>query len=117
MRCRLVGYDTVSQTQSGFQSALIVERLRGQGYGAPLARCPHLQHGLHFNNRLSDTIECSQPLQKNFNPESSTLSIQKHYPTAEWYAGCSRSHGAVIRVYDDAGNVIETHDYQTDFKD
>jgi len=85
--------------------------------GTSLARCPHLQHGLHFNNRLSDTIECSQPLQKNFNPESSTLSIQKHYPTPEWYAGCSRSHDAVIRIYDDAGNVIETHDYQTDFKD
>jgi hypothetical protein len=23
---------------------------------------------------------------------------------------CSRSHNAVIRVYDEAGNVIETHD-------
>jgi hypothetical protein len=28
------------------------------------------------------------------------LSIQKHYPTPEWYAGSSRSHDAVIRVYD-----------------
>ena len=29
----------------------------------------------------------------------------------------SRSHGAVIRVYDEAGNVIETHEHAGDFKD
>ena len=29
---------------------------------------------------------------------------------------CSRSHHAVIRVYDDAGNVIETHEQAGDFK-
>jgi len=29
----------------------------------------------------------------------------------------SRSHAAVIRVYDDAGNVIETHEHKGDFKD
>jgi hypothetical protein len=28
----------------------------------------------------------------------------------------SRSHNAVIRVYDDAGNVIETHEHAGDFK-
>jgi hypothetical protein len=28
----------------------------------------------------------------------------------------SRSHDAVIRVYDEAGNVIETHDHTGDFK-
>ena len=28
----------------------------------------------------------------------------------------SRSHGAVIRVYDDAGNVIETHEHKGDFR-
>ena len=27
----------------------------------------------------------------------------------------SRSHDAVIRVYDSAGNVIETHEYKGDF--
>jgi len=27
----------------------------------------------------------------------------------------SRSHDAVIRVYDDAGNVIETHEHRGDF--
>jgi hypothetical protein len=30
---------------------------------------------------------------------------------------CSRSDDAVIRVYDTAGNVIETHEYVGDFKE
>jgi hypothetical protein len=29
----------------------------------------------------------------------------------------SRSHDAVIRVYDEAGNVIETHQHKGDFKE
>jgi hypothetical protein len=29
----------------------------------------------------------------------------------------SRSHDAVIRVYDDAGNVIGTHQHKGDFKE
>jgi hypothetical protein len=29
---------------------------------------------------------------------------------------CSRSHDAVIRVYDESGNVIETHEQKGDFK-
>jgi hypothetical protein len=29
----------------------------------------------------------------------------------------SRSHGAVIRVYDNVGNVIETHEHAGDFKE
>jgi hypothetical protein len=29
----------------------------------------------------------------------------------------SRSHQAVIRVYDEAGNVIETHEHKGDFKE
>jgi hypothetical protein len=28
-----------------------------------------------------------------------------------------RSHDAVIRVYDEAGNVIETHEHADDFKE
>jgi hypothetical protein len=49
---------------------------------------------------------------------------------ALWYAGPngisnaigfakhrSRSHRAVIRVYDEAGNVIETHEHAGDFKE
>jgi hypothetical protein len=33
---------------------------------------------------------------------------------AEFY---SRSHDALIRVYDEAGNVIETHEHKGDFKE
>ncbi len=29
----------------------------------------------------------------------------------------SRSHDAVIRVYDDSGNVIETHEHAGEFKE
>ena len=29
----------------------------------------------------------------------------------------SRSHDAVIRIYDDAGNVIETHEHAGEFKE
>jgi len=29
----------------------------------------------------------------------------------------SRSHDAVIRVFDEAGNVVETHDHTGDFKE
>jgi hypothetical protein len=29
----------------------------------------------------------------------------------------SRSHDAVIRVYDAAGNVIEMHEHKSDFKE
>ena len=29
----------------------------------------------------------------------------------------SRSHGAVIRVYDETCNVLETHEHQGDFKE
>ena len=30
---------------------------------------------------------------------------------------CSRSHDAVIRVYDEAGNMIETHEHKGDFRE
>jgi hypothetical protein len=30
---------------------------------------------------------------------------------------CNRSHDAVIRVYDAAGNVIETHQHKGDFRE
>ena len=40
--------------------------------------------------------------------EPNAVSNAKHF---------SRSHDAVIRVYDDAGNVIETHERKGDFKE
>ena len=39
-------------------------------------------------------------------------------PDAIDYAKCrSYSHDAVIRVYDDPGKVIETHEHKADFKE
>ena len=43
--------------------------------------------------------------------EPNAVSNATHY--AEFY---SRSHDAVIRVYDEAGNVIEAHEHAGDFK-
>jgi hypothetical protein len=39
---------------------------------------------------------------------------QMQSDTLEFY---SRSHDAVIHVYDDAGNVIEKHEHNGDFKE
>jgi hypothetical protein len=41
-------------------------------------------------------------------PSRITIGFAKFY---------SRSHHAVIRVYDEAGNVIETHEHTGDFKE
>ena len=41
------------------------------------------------------------------NPISNAVGYAAHH---------SRSHDAVIRVYDEAGNVIETHEHTGDFK-
>ena len=40
--------------------------------------------------------------------------VQDAVQHAKFY---SRSHPVVIRVYDDAGNVIETHEHAGDFKE
>jgi hypothetical protein len=42
------------------------------------------------------------------NAVSNAIGYAMHY---------SRSANAVIRVYDEAGNVIETHEHKADFKD
>jgi hypothetical protein len=38
-------------------------------------------------------------------------------PKSDRTASNSRSHDAAIRVYDDASNVIETHEHKGDFKE
>lgn len=42
------------------------------------------------------------------NAISNAIGYAEHY---------SRSHGAVIRVYDEAGNVIETHQHDGNFRE
>jgi YD repeat-containing protein len=48
----------------------------------------------------------------NFSGSSSPIALNCTTTSA-----ISRSHNAVIRVYDDAGNLIETHDHAGDFKE
>jgi hypothetical protein len=48
-------------------------------------------------------------IKHGFDPISDAYAINY----AKFY---SRSHDAVIRVYDKAGNVIQTHEYKGDFK-
>jgi hypothetical protein len=62
----------------------------------PLAAMPHFVLRAAGAETMSDS-DCGQHLQpKKFR---------------------SRSHNAVIRVYDEAGNVIETHEHVGDFKE
>jgi hypothetical protein len=44
----------------------------------------------------------------------STNGLEQRGAEAEVY---SRSHDAVIRVYDETGNVIDTHEHAGDFKE
>jgi hypothetical protein len=50
---------------------------------------------------MADPVVRPHPLERR-------VSYAMHY---------SRSHDAVIRVYDAAGNVIETHEHKGDFKE
>ena len=54
-------------------------------------------------NGLIATLWCAEP-----NAISNAVDYAKH---------SSRSHDAVIRVYDSAGNVIKTHEHKGEFKE
>ncbi len=55
-----------------------------------------------------DLISDALPFGRLWYGEPNAVSNAKFY---------SRSHDAVIRVYDEAGNVIETHEHAGDFKE
>jgi hypothetical protein len=59
-------------------------------------------------NLISDVLPYSPLWYGGPNAISNAISFAKLY---------SRSHRAVIRVYDEAGNVIETHEHAGDFKE
>jgi hypothetical protein len=61
----------------------------------------------HGVNLISDAL----PFGRLWYGEPDAISNAVDY--AKFY---NRSHDAVIRVYDAAGNVIETHDHTGDFK-
>ncbi len=64
------------------------------------------------NKRGVDLISEGLPFGRLWYGEPNAVSNAIGY--AEHY---SRSQGAVIRVYDEAGNAIETHEHTGDFKE
>jgi hypothetical protein len=57
---------------------------------------------------LSDVLPFKRLWYSDANAVANAVGYAEHY---------SRSHDAVIRVYDEAGNVIETHEHKGDFKE
>jgi hypothetical protein len=64
------------------------------------------------DHRGVDLISDALPFGRLWYGEPNAISNAIDY--AKFY---SRSHDAVIRVYNDAGNVIETHEHTGDFKE
>jgi hypothetical protein len=56
---------------------------------------------------ISDVLPFGRLWYGDINAISNAIGYAEHY---------SRSHDAVIRVYDEASNVIETHEHKGDFK-
>jgi hypothetical protein len=65
-------------------------------------------HRKSCDDVISDVLPFSRPCYGEPNPVSNAISYAKFF---------SRSHDAVIRVYDDAGNVIEMHEHKGDFRE
>jgi len=59
-------------------------------------------------NLISDALPFGRLWYEGPNAASNAIGYARSY---------SRSHDAVIRVYDAAGNVIETHEHAGDFKE
>ena len=64
------------------------------------------------DKRIVDLISDVLPFGRLLYGEPNAISNAIDY--AKFY---SRSHDAMIRVYDAAGNVIETHEHKGDFKE
>ncbi len=57
---------------------------------------------------ISDALPFGRLWYGDANAVANAIGYATHY---------SRSHGAVIRVYDEAGSVIETYEHAGDFKE
>jgi hypothetical protein len=64
------------------------------------------------DHRGIDLISDALPFGRLWYGEPNAVSNAIGYP--KFY---SRSHDSVIRVYDETGNVIETHEHKGDFKE
>jgi hypothetical protein len=67
---------------------------------------------LRVDNRGVDLISDALPFGRLWYGEPDAVSNAIEY--AKFY---SRSHDAVIRVFDEAGNVIETYEHKGEFKE
>jgi len=63
------------------------------------------KHGVDL---ISDALPFGRLWYGDANAVANAIGYAEHY---------SRSHHAVIRVYDESGNVIETHEHKGDFKE
>jgi hypothetical protein len=69
-----------------------------------------------MHNRVRMRSDSAWPLRLASSSEQNRVGLALHLGrNVPLSAG--RSHDAVIRVYDDAGNVIETHEHKGDFKE
>jgi hypothetical protein len=57
---------------------------------------------------ISDALPFGRLWYGEPNATANAIGYAEHY---------SRSHDAVIRVYDEAGNMIETHEHKGDFRE
>ena len=55
--------------------------------------------------------------QRNFEEVAITVALGPQAAAIGYVTHRSRSHDAVIRVYDDAGNVIKSHEHASKFKE
>jgi hypothetical protein len=78
---------------------------------APL-RSPTAQRRPRKDKRGVDLISDALPFGRLWYGEPNAISNAVGYAKHR-----SRSHDAAIRVYDEAGNVIETHEHAGDFKE
>jgi len=66
----------------------------------------------HSDHRRTDLISDALPFGRLWYAEPNVIANAIGY--AKFF---SRSNDAVIRVYDDPGNVIETHEHKGDFRE
>ena len=84
--------------------------LTGSRPGAPISNLLHVyENRPRKDKRGFDLISDALPFGRLWYTE-----IPHAIGYAQFY---SRSHDAVIRVYDNAGKVIETHEHKSEFKE
>jgi hypothetical protein len=109
-RFRDYGPHSAQTEQSGATAPVTCPSQRGPQFHF-MAR-PNVGRGkLAHLDLISDALPFGRLWYGGLNAARNTISYAKHY---------SNSHDAVdalIRVYDQAGNVIETHEHKGDFKE